>query len=209
MDGSALPDKDLIDEARRGTAFALEAIMRRHNRRLFRVARAIVKDEAEAEEVVQDAYLRAFTRLDQLQGPAALSAWLTRITVNEALQRLRQRRRAEALTGMLDQPASPFDPERLAASREVKHLVEQAIDRLPDEFRAVFVLRCVEQLSVAETAECLGIPPETVKSRLFRARALMRRALGGVLERLLPSTFPFAGARCDRIVRRVLAALER
>jgi RNA polymerase sigma-70 factor, ECF subfamily len=215
----ASTDADLVARVHRGDGSAFELIMRRHNRRLFRLARSLLKDDAEAEDVLQEAYLRAYVRLGELAEPQALAAWLARIVANEALGRLRaaarvvsleeHRARAGREDGLADEPASDQpDPERLAASGELRRLLEAAVDALPDEFRAVFVLREVEGLSTGETAACLAIRPETVKTRLHRARRLLQESLGQRLLPLSPSLFRFDGERCDQIVTRVLARLD-
>jgi RNA polymerase sigma-70 factor (ECF subfamily) len=196
--------------------------MRRYNRRLFRLARSFLKSDAEAEDVLQEAYLRAYTRLGDLADGQALAAWLSRIVANEALGRLRAATRIVSLEdhrvrassaeedGLADEPASDQpDPERLAASGELRRLLEAAVDALPEEFRAVFVLREVEGLSTAETAACLAIRPETAKTRLHRARRMLQESLGERLLPLSPALFEFQGDRCDRIVNRTLAKLDR
>src|SRR4051794_20984479 len=216
-------DAELVARARRGDNAALEQIMRRHNRRLFRLARSLLPDDAEAEDVLQEAYLRAYTRLGELADRQALAAWLARIIVNEALGRrrtgarvvsLEDFRAAKAGTDDADDMAldrGPAcdrpDPERLAANGELRRLLEAAVNALPEEFRTVFVLREVEGLSTAETAASLAIRPETVKTRLHRARRLLQERLGERLLPLSPSLFEFQGRRCDRIVGRVLARL--
>ena len=212
------PEAALLDALKRGDAHAFETVMRRYNQRLFRIARSILKDEGEAEEAVQDAYMRAFTHLDQCADAARLGGWLARIAANEALMRLRKHGRvrlfadgAAAEDGAAVVPlwTATSNPEELFAVAELKRLVERAIDDLPDGFRAVFVMRAVEQMSVQETAACLGIPPDTVKTRLHRARALLQKALSDHLDRLVPTAFGFAGERCDCIVAGVLARLGR
>jgi RNA polymerase sigma-70 factor, ECF subfamily len=215
-----LSDPDLVERVRAGDAAAFELIMRRHNRRLFRLARSVLRNGAEAEDVVQETYVRAFVKLDDFRGPEGFSAWLARIAYNEALDRVRgwdrvvslddyvndgdgdaDARRIETMTSR--QP----DPERLTGNGELRRLLEDAIDALPDDFRAVFVLRAVEGMSVAETAEALAIPPETVKTRFHRARHRLQEALGARFEVLMPAAFEFGGARCDRIVAAVLGRL--
>jgi len=220
-DDAAVPDVELLERVRAGDAVAFELIMRRYNRRLFRLARSIVRNAAEAEDVVQETYLRAYARRDEFRGPHGFSAWLARIAANEALGRLRARlrvvslddyvtgasadagvRRIETMTG------AQLDPERLTGDGERRRLLEAAIDALPDDFRVVFVLRAVEGLSIAETAESLSIRPETVKTRFHRARRMVQETLGARFESLLPATFGFAGARCDCIVATVFARLR-
>lgn len=214
-------DAELVRRVRCGDAAAHELVMRRYNRRLFRAARAIVTDDSEAEDVVQEAYVRAFLKIDQFAGPDGLGAWLTRIAVNEALGRLRRAARVVFLEDHLNQDGTDKDraatrdnmvssrpgPEHLAASDELGRLLEHAIDQLPDDFRAVFMLRAVEGLSVAETAESLGIRPETVKTRFHRARTQLKKALADRVSDQLPSAFQFDGARCDRLVAGVMARI--
>jgi RNA polymerase sigma-70 factor, ECF subfamily len=215
------PDADLVALARRGEGTAFAAIMTRYNRRLYRAARGIVRDDSEAEDVLQEAYVRAFGALGTFRGDAALSTWLTRIVINEALGRVRRQRPTEELE-VLDREMqsgdarvimfpgvnSVPDPESAAARAEVRRLLEGAVDELPDAFRLVFVMRDVEGLSIEETANHLGIRPETVKTRLHRARKLLRDALDDRLATTLKDTFPFLGARCARLTDAVLARLD-
>ena len=213
-----LSDTELVDRARARDEPAVRAITKRYNRRLFRLARSILRDDAEAEDVVQESYVRAFTGLDLFRGDASFGTWITRIAVNEALGRLRRRRPTidwetysenRTTAQVIDFPASAVsnDPERMMAQSEVRAVLERAIDELPDAFRAVFVARIVEGLTIEETADLFGLKPETVKTRLHRARALLRDALDKQMGPMLTSTFPFDGARCDRmtdaVVRRV------
>jgi RNA polymerase sigma-70 factor (ECF subfamily) len=185
------------------------------------MARSILRNEPEAEDVVQESYVRAYEKIDDFIGPAGFSAWLGRIVVNEALGRLRTRGRVISLDDYGDGPGNGADirrietiktqqpdPERLAVNSELRRLLENAIDALPDDFRVVFVLRAVEGLSVVETAEYLSIRPETVKTRFHRARRHLQDNLGAQFETLMPSTFAFAGEHCDRIVAAVLERLE-
>ena len=213
-----LDDDALVALARMKQPAAFEALIQRYNRRLYRVARGVVGSDVEAEDVLQDAYVRAFTRLDQFRSEALFSTWLTRIVLNEALGRMRRRRHLVALSA-LDQanggsqllmfPTSPApsDPEVDAARSQLRRVLERAIDELPEAFRSVFVLRDVEEMSVEETATHLGIRPETVKTRLHRARRSLRGALDAQLGSVLKDTFPFAGARCARVAARVLQRL--
>jgi RNA polymerase sigma-70 factor, ECF subfamily len=216
----ATPDFDLVLRVRAGDAAAFELIMRRHNRRLFRLARSVLRNGAEAEDVVQATYVQAYAKLDEFVGPQGFAAWLGRIALNEALGRARAWGRVVALddyvsagegdpaTRRIDTMSTPHpDPERLAGSAELRRLLEGAIDALPDEFRTVFVLRAVEGMSVAETAEAMAIRPETVKTRFHRARHRLQETLGARFEALMPATFEFGGERCDRIVAAVLARL--
>jgi RNA polymerase sigma-70 factor (ECF subfamily) len=213
-------DAELVDRARRGEELAFRTIMQRHNQRLYRLARAVLKDESEAEDVVQECYLRAFTALSGFRHEASLATWLTRITINEALGRKRKQRPTVGLEHIdAIQPESssqiiPFpnmnteiDPERTAAQREIRKLLEQSIDALPEPFRVVFVMRDVEDMSIEETARALQIRPETVKTRLHRARRLLRHSLDDQLAATIREAFPFAGARCARITEAVLERL--
>jgi RNA polymerase sigma-70 factor (ECF subfamily) len=196
---------------------AFEALMRRYNGRLFRVARAIVKDDTEAEDVLQDAYLDAYRNMSRFRGESQLSTWLVRIVVNHSLMRLRKQRRDRVVVSMDDHPkgsesrvhqfadSNAESPTATALRAEARRLIERRIDELPVTFRTVFVLRELEELSAEEIAECLGIPAATVRTRLFRARALLREALARDLDLATGDVYGFAGARCDRIVAAVLA----
>jgi RNA polymerase sigma-70 factor (ECF subfamily) len=219
-DVSHYTDTELVDLVRGGEGQAFRVIMQRYNQRLYRVARGIVRDEAEAEDVLQEAYVRAFAGLRDFRGDSGLATWLTRIVMNEAFGRMRRRRPTEdleALDRAIEQGdsrvimfpgihASP-SPEAAAARAEVRRLLEQAIDELPEGFRLVFVMRDVEELSIEETAANLEIRPETVKTRLHRARRLLRKSLDSKLATALKDTFPFQGARCARITDAVAARL--
>ena len=199
-------------QARAGDEASFSLLMRRHNQRLFRLARAVVRDAREAEDVVQEAYVRAFTHLDRFEGRARFATWLSRIALHEALARVRRVRRfatVEKEVTLSDLPAArPPGPEEQAANRELATALAAAVDGLPESHRAVFVLREVEGLSTAETAAVLGLSEPNVKVRLHRARAALRsdleRRLGGEVPRL----WAFAGERCDRVVSVVLARLQ-
>lgn len=219
LDG--LDDGELVERARNRDGDAVRLIMQRHNRRLYRVARSVLNDEAEAEDVVQETYVRAFTHLDAFRGEAQLSTWLTRIALNEALGRLRRRRttiglkdidsindQGEARVIYLPSARQDSDPEAAAARAEVRRLLELAVDQLPDLFRTVFVLRDIEEMSIEETAAHLGLRPETVKTRLHRARRLLRQSLDRTLSSAVSDVFPCAGSRCSRITEAVLHRLE-
>ena len=204
-------DAQLVKGVRAGDAAAMAALMRRHNRVLFRPARAILRDDAEAEEAVQDAYLKAFRALDSFRGQARLSTWLVRIAANEALMRRRSRARSAEvipLSGTEEPMDTAERPEQAAGRGELRRLLEARIDRLPDDFRAVFVLRALEELSVEDTAASLGIPEATVRSRFFRARALLREALAREIDLSMEDAFGFDGARCDRLVANVLERMR-
>jgi RNA polymerase sigma-70 factor (ECF subfamily) len=212
-----LPDDIVVARVRRGDTALYEIIIRRHNRRLYRAVRSILRDDDEAQDAMQEAYVRAYTHLDGYREQGNFAAWLTRIAVNEALMRKRKDRRFVPL----DTPAAPDEedtvhtderfhtttPEGLAGGGELRRLIENAVDRLPDGFRAVFVLRAIEQLSVNEVAACLDIPEATVRTRFHRAREMMRRDLDRHIDAAGLSAFDFAGARCDRMVATVLARL--
>lgn len=202
-------DAALVAAARGGDAAAFEAIMRQHNRQMFRTARAILQNEADAEEVVQEAYLKAFLHLDGFAGASRLSTWLVKIAVNEALARLRRRMPDGAPEHPAENSMTPeSSPEAAAAQGEIRRLLETAIDALPQAQRTVFMLRAVEEFSTEDTATCLGIPAETVKTRLHRAKQELRRRLQHRVAASLGETFPFAGARCDRVVAAVLRRIE-
>jgi RNA polymerase sigma-70 factor (ECF subfamily) len=215
-------DADLARRIAQGDVHAFERLLRRFNRSLYRVARAILKDDAEAEDVVQESMFRAYRAMPTFRGDARLSTWLIRIVANEALGRLRQRVRRGAVVPLradepdlaeFDLPAdeAPMsvrqDPERAAMRTEMRQLLEARIDALPDAFRVVFVLRALEELNVEETAACLGIPAATVRSRFFRARSLLREALSSEIDRAYEDAFEFGGHRCDRITASVLARI--
>ena len=213
----AADDLALVQRALAGEGNAFRLIMRRNNQRLYRLARGIVHDDSEAEDVVQEAYVRAFAHLRDFRGDASLSTWLSRIAINEALGRVRNARRQADLDPGVETPTeaqvipfplnAEFDPERNVAQRQIVQLVEAAIDALPDEFRTVFVARVVEGLSIEETADLLDIVPETVKTRLHRARVMIRKQLDRQIGPVLLEAFPFAGRRCDRLVAAVVQRL--
>jgi len=215
-----LGDPALVELARAGDEPAIRTLVRRHNQRLFRVARAIVRNDSEAEDVVQASYVKAFTHLDGFRGEAQLVTWLTRITVNEAGERLRRRRPTAGIEAVeAEQAASaqiiqfpsltmPADPETEMSRQEVREVLERAIDTLPDAFRTVFVMRDVEGLSTEETARHLSLRPDTVKTRLHRARKLLRAAIDAEMSAAFTQLFPFDGQRCVNMAERVLAELR-
>lgn len=203
-----LTDAELVAGTLAGDMRALEGLMRRYNRTLFRTARAILRDDAEAEEAVQDAYLKAFAALDRFRAESKLSTWLVRIAANEALMRRRRRSRGAEVIPLhgVEEPMDQAEgPEQAAGRGELRRELEARIDRLPDDYRAVFVLRALEELSVEDTAAALDIPEATVRTRLFRARGLLRESLARDIDRTLEDAFGFAGERCDRMVANVLA----
>jgi RNA polymerase sigma-70 factor (ECF subfamily) len=211
---------ELVERAKRGDEQAFRTIMERHNRRLYRLARTVLRDDAEAEDTVQEAYLRAFSALSGFRGEASLATWLTRIALNEALSRKRkQRPTTELAAAEIVPPTSAqiiafpnlnvTDPERTMAQDQIRKLLESSIDALPEAFRVVFVLRDVEEMSTEEAASFLGIRPETVKTRLHRARRMLREALHEHVGSALKDTFPFGGGRCARMTETVLSRLGR
>lgn len=217
---STLSDAELVSLARQGDEPAIRAIVQRHNQRLFRTARAVIRSDWEAEDIVQAAYIKAFTNLATFRGEAELSTWLTRITLNEALGRVHARKNTTGLEEIdmqttsrggevLQFPSSlsATDPETELSRSQARHLLEQAVDELPDEFRTVFVLRDVEGMSTDEAASYLGIRPETAKTRLHRARKMMRQSIEKRLSGAFSALFPFDGARCAFMADRVIAAL--
>jgi RNA polymerase sigma-70 factor (ECF subfamily) len=220
---SAIPvapsDVQLCRAIGAGDADAFEQLMRRYNGTLFRTARAILRDDADAEDAVQEAYLQVYRSIGAFRGEAKLSTWLVRIVANEALARRKKDARRAAILPIRGGGAEEHEfeaeaamreqdgPEDQAGRHEIRRVLEQKIDALPDAFRAVFVLRALEELSVDETAVALGIPEATVRSRFFRARSQLREALSREIDVAFDDAFAFAGDRCDRIVARVLAKL--
>jgi RNA polymerase sigma-70 factor (ECF subfamily) len=215
-----LGDAELVAHARRGNEAAIRTIVRRYNQRLFRVTRAILRSDSEAEDAVQASYVSAFTHLDGFRGDAQLATWLTRIAINEANGRLR---RHHPVADPADLDRAPLDsaeiiqfpllgaqpdPEAEMSRQEVRLVIERAIDTLPEPFRVVFVLRDIEGLSVEETAAELSIQPETVKTRLYRARRRLRAAIAEELSGAFSAVFPFDGARCVHMADRVILELR-
>jgi RNA polymerase sigma-70 factor, ECF subfamily len=215
-----IQEQELVALAASRDETAIRAIIKRHNSRLFRIARSVLRDDVEAEDALQEAYVKAFAALSGFRGDSSLRTWLSRIVLNECLQKLRSNR-AKPQPSIEFAPAieaqiilfpqsfpQPTDPERNMAQRELVHLVERAVDALPDEFRLVLVARAVEGMSIEETAELLGLRPETVKTRLFRARALLKKALAEQFDPLLTYAFPFLGRRCEHMADAVVARLR-
>jgi RNA polymerase sigma-70 factor (ECF subfamily) len=211
-------DAELVRRARGRDEAAFRAIMKSNNRRLYRIARGILRNDSEAEDVVQETYLRAFTHLEDFRGDSSLATWLARIAMNEALGRLRRQRPSVDLStlapGVLEAQIIQFplsamseDPEKSMAQREIQHVVEHAIDELPDPFRMVFITRVIEGMNVEETAELLGLKPETVKTRLHRARTMLRDNVEKKIGPVVKDAFPFAGRRCERLTEAVLNRL--
>ncbi len=200
---------------------ALQILMRRYNQRLYRVARSILRNDADAEEAVQEAFYKAYRAIASFRGDSGLSTWLVRIVVNESNRRLRKinrlatwlefnndAERDDVTTTMTANEFSSESPEPNLVRSQTRHLLEARIDQLPDLFRAVFILRAVEDLTVEETAMCLGIPPATVRTRYFRARKLLRKSLGDDMGSTVNTAFAFAGERCDRMVASVMSRLR-
>lgn len=218
----ALSDEEIVARVLAGETNLYELIMRRYNQRLYRITRAILRDGAEAEDVMQDAYVRAYEHLNQFAGRAKFSTWLTRIAVHEALARMNKRRRMQSLDtsaeqGALDHgvtdsplwtsdslPSNSLTPEEEISNMQTRALLEQAIFEIPEAYRVVFTMREVEQLSTADTATILGLSEENVKVRLHRGRSMLRRALYAKLGEHAPAAFPFMGEACDRVVAAVL-----
>jgi len=216
------PDSELVRRVAARDHEAFRALMKRHNQMLYRAARSILKNEPEAEDAVQDAYMQAYKAMGEFRGDAKVSTWLVRIVVNESIARLRRHtRRAEVIRlegDGLDQDqhssedgmneSAPEHPERAAQRAEARRLLEAKIDALPDAFRSVFMLRAVEELTVEETASVLDIPEATVRTRFFRARGMLRESLSREIDLAQGEAFSFAGARCDRIIANVMARLD-
>ncbi|ABQ39344.1 MAG: RNA polymerase sigma factor [Bradyrhizobium sp.] len=215
---SAVPsgEDDLIRRARARDEAAIRAILQANNRRLFRIARGILRNDSEAEDVVQDTYVRALTHLGEFRGQSSLSTWLVRIAMNEAMGRLRGARPALPLdeqredksgAEVIEFRATSSDPEKSVAQRQIQAVVEQAIDDLSEPFRLVFIARVIEEMSIDETADLLGLKPETVKTRLHRARGMLRENVEKEIGPVLLDAFPFAGQRCERLTDAVLRRL--
>ena len=213
----AWTDEYVVERVLAGETALYEVIMRRYNQRLYRVVRAILRDDDETEDVMQDAYVRAYQHLNQFAGRASFSTWLTRIAVHEALARVRRRNRNQQLDEPDSDGESPLkhndhidaspDPERTTSDAELRQLLEEAVLALPEEYRVVVMLRDVEELSTSATAAALEITEENVKVRLHRGRAMMRRGLFARVGETAKETFSFMGVRCDRVVRRVFQHL--
>jgi len=221
LDVSGLSDWELAERVRGGDERAFEFVMRRHNRLLYRTARAILRDDFEAEDCVQEAYLQGFRSIAAFRGESKLSTWLTRIVVNQALGKMRKRKKQDGdisldnvldldghVRGASESLAQPEQPDASAHREQMRRLLEGKIDQLPAAFRTVFMLRALEEMSAKEAAECLGIPEATVRTRYFRARNLLRESLEQDVDLAMEGAFAFDGARCDRIVEAVLDRLR-
>jgi RNA polymerase sigma-70 factor (ECF subfamily) len=205
---TAPPDEEIVSRVLAGETPLFEVLMRRHNERIYRAARAILRDESEAEDVMQEAYVNAYTHLSQFDGRAKFSTWLTKIAVYEALARARRRGRytpldERALETLMPTTSSP-DPEHRAFGRELGAIIESAVDKLGDGYREVFMLRQVEGLSTAETAEVLGLSEDAVKTRFSRARSTLQRDLLDRTDAAAATAFTFGQGRCDRVVALVM-----
>ncbi|TAL84907.1 MAG: RNA polymerase sigma factor [Candidimonas sp.] len=219
--GQDRPDAEIARRIAQGDRQALTTLMRRHNQRLFRVARSVLRNDADAEEAVQEAFFSAYRAMGRFRADSALSTWLVRIVINESNKRLHKSKRLHAVLEFGDdlevrgdsQQAQtnefiPSQPEQAMVRVETRRLIEAKIDLLPDVFRTVFVLRAVEEMTVEEAAQCLDILPATVRTRYFRARALLRKSLAKDIGHGIEDAFAFAGERCDRIVAGVLARVD-
>jgi RNA polymerase sigma-70 factor (ECF subfamily) len=218
---STLPDAEVVRRVRAGDRALFEILMRRHNQRLYRAARAVVKDENEVEDVMQQAYINAFLHLHQFEERSQFATWLTRIVLNEAFGRRRKMQLSKSMAELpsdseegrgqfMDTIMSPEpDPERQAYAQELRRVLEEAVDALPATYRTVFMLRDIEGLSTSETGEGLGLGEEAVKTRLHRARALIRRAVTARIGVVAAGAFQFHAPRCDRVVAAVLARITQ
>ena len=218
---AALTDAEVVRRVRAGEVALFEILMRRHNQRLYRATRSVIRDEHDVEDVMQQAYINAFTHLHQFEERSQFSTWLTRIALNEAFSRRRRIHIVEPIRELeagstkdrdtlMDTLTSPHaDPERQAYAEELHRVLEQAVDTLPETYRTVFMLRDVEGLSTSETGEGLGLGEEAVKTRLHRARAMIRRAVTARIGDVAAGAFQFHAVRCDRVVAAVLASIDR
>ena len=217
---SSLTDADIVRRVQAGEGALFEILMRRHNQRLYRAARAVINDEQDVEDVMQQAYINAFTHLHQFEERSQFSTWLIRIALNEAFARRKQRHATES-TGDMESTSSQergdvmatltsphADPERQAYAQELHRVLEQAVDTLPETYRTVFMLRDIEGLSTSETGEGLGLGKEAVKTRLHRARAMIRRAVSARIGDVTSGAFQFHAPRCDRVVAAVFARIN-
>lgn len=211
-----MPDEEVVRRVLDGETALFELIMRRYNQRLYRVARAILRDDAEAEDVMQDAYVRAYTHLAQFGGRSQFATWLTRIAIHEALARVQRRKKTDQLganewndgEGEMNIPATALNPEEQLCASELGRALESAILSIPEQYRLVLILRDVEQLSTTETASALDLSEENVKVRLHRARAMVRKNLFAQAGSEAPRAFGFMGERCDRVVTRVMERIS-
>ena len=208
---SAFSDTEVVSRVLEGDTALFEVLMRRHNQRVYRAARAILRDDGEAEDVMQEAYVNAYAHLEQFDGRAQFSTWLTKIAVYEAIARVRKQRRYEPLDDApmettMSNTFSP-DPERQAFGRELGALIESAVDSLGDGYREVFMLRQIEGLSTAETAEVLGVSQDLIKTRFSRAKHALQQHILARAGEASPAAFAFGHQRCDRVCAGVLARI--
>jgi RNA polymerase sigma-70 factor, ECF subfamily len=207
-----IPDSDVVSLVRAGETGLYEMLMRRYNQRLFRVIRSVVTNDTEAEDILQEAWVRAYEHLDQFEGRSSFSTWVTRIAFYEALARTRKSKRStplenpqgEIMPEVNHRQTTSETPETQAMRGQLGKVLQAAVDALPETYRSVFVLREVEQLSTSETAECLELSEEAVKTRLHRSRAMLRRELENRIGATVAEAYSFMGTRCDRMVARVL-----
>jgi len=212
-----LSDEEVVARVLAGETGMFEVVMRRHNQRLYSVARAILRNDGEAEDVMQDAYVRAYEHLNQFAGRAKFSTWLTRIAMHEALARQRRGNRYQELEPMSEREGDPMDrfasltpnPEQQASNSEIRRLLEEAVDNLPDSYRTVFMLRDIEEMSTTDAADVLEITEENVKVRLHRARALLRKSLYARAGMQKNEAFNFHAIRCDRVVKNVFERIQK
>jgi RNA polymerase sigma-70 factor (ECF subfamily) len=212
-----LSDEEVVVRVLAGQTALFEIVMRRHNQRLYRVARAILRNDGEAEDVMQDAYVRAYEHLAQFAGRAKFSTWLTRIAVHEALARQQRGNRYQELEPMSERNGDPMNglvssepnPEQQASNSEIRKLLEEAVEKLPDDYRTIFMLRDVEEMSTTDAAEVLEISEENVKVRLHRARALLRKDLYHRVGTERKEVFNFHALRCDRVVKNVFERIQK
>jgi RNA polymerase sigma-70 factor (ECF subfamily) len=214
VEAAVISDEEIIGRVRAGEIELFELLLRRYNQRVYRSARAVLRNDAEAEDVAQEAWVRAFSHLDQFEHRSRFPTWLTRIALHEAWSRARRSRRFEDPPVTADEGAegtvpSAADPESEAAGREIRSQLEAAVEALPEGYRVVFVLREMEELSTAETAEALELSEDVVKTRLHRARAMLRRDLLARAGPTIATSFAFLGARCDCMTRNVMARIRQ
>jgi RNA polymerase sigma-70 factor (ECF subfamily) len=210
-------DEEVVARVLAGETSVFEIVMRRYNQLLYRVARSVLRNDSEAEDVMQDAYVRAYEHLDQFAGRAKFSTWLTRIAVHEALARQRRGNRYQEVEPMFESDGDPMDrfasmaltPEEQASNSEIRSLLEEAVEKLPDAYRTVFVLRDIEEMSTTDTANALEISEENVKVRLHRARALLRKSLYARAGMERKEAFNFHAVRCDRVVKNVFERIQK
>ncbi|HEX3913993.1 MAG TPA: RNA polymerase sigma factor [Steroidobacteraceae bacterium] len=214
---AAASERAMASSIASGDAVAFEGLMRQYNRRLYRLARATLRDRTEAEDALQDAYIRAYRSMGSFRGEASLCTWLSRLVLNECFARMRRNVRRENVVPMVSASRDvesthmivdeSDSPDNALGRGQIRELLERKVDQLPENYRTVFVMRSVEELTVDETAETIGIPEETVRSRHFRAKNLLRESLARELDLAEPNLFEFGGDHCDHVVARVLARI--